>query len=268
MGLGRSAGWVGCWRLVVDYIGNGSILLPMPLAPLILASCLLTSNQDLTRHVYPMAKEIRCPKVVTDVTDFPDAKAWADQAKRIVEVWFPRVTELLATDGRDPITGQPNGAPYKAPKQVRLIFKKELNVPAYASGDTITINGAWITAHPDDLGMVVHELTHVIQQYPDSPNKPGWLVEGVADYIRWWRYEPELHAGAGRTKVNTEKANYTDSYRTTAMWLAWCSRKYDMRLVPALDKAMRDSDDPMPLFLKLCGKNPKDLWQEFLADQK
>lgn len=174
-----------------------------------------------------------------------------------------QLTELLATDGRDPVTGKLEGTVFKSPTEIKLVFKKTLNVPAYASGGTITINGEWIAKRPDDLGMVIHELTHVIQQYPSSRAKPGWLVEGIADYIRWWRYEPELHAGPGRTKVDHAKAKYTDSYRTTAVWLAWCSRKYDMRLVPALDYAMRARKDPMPLFEKLTGKTPEDLWKEF-----
>ena len=36
--------------------------------------------------------------------------------------------------------------------------------------------------HPEDTGMVIHELTHIIQNYP-SPD-PGWVTEGIADYIR------------------------------------------------------------------------------------
>lgn len=224
------------------------------------------SQATLDRHVYPLAKAQACPPVVVDVTDSPESAAWAERAKSLVESWYGKVTELLATDGLDPITRQPKGKPFQSPAEVRLVFKKTLNVPAHASGGTITINGDWIARRPDDLGMVIHELVHVVQGYPGYREKPGWLVEGIADYIRWWRYEPELHAGAGRTKVDAAKAKYTDSYRTTAVWLAWCSRKYDMRLVPALDKAMRDREDPMPLFEKLTGKGPDALWAEFLAE--
>jgi len=222
-------------------------------------------QSQLDRHVYPLAKTLECPPVVIDVVEAPDARAWAERARTLVQAWYGKLTELLATDGRDPLTGEMKGKAYVPPKEIRLVFKKELNVPAYASGGTITINAAWVAQRPDDLGMVIHELVHVLQQYPGSRNKPGWLVEGVADYIRWWRYEPELHSGSGRTVVDPAKAKYTDSYRTTAKWLAWVSRKYDMRLVPCLDKAMRDGDDPMPLFEKLTNKTPDDLWKEFIA---
>lgn len=221
----------------------------------------------LDTYVYPLGPPMECPAIEVDLTDDNGAKAWALAAMQLVEAWYPKITELLATDGRDPLTGSLKGKPFESPKTIRLVFKKDLNVPAYASGGKITINGKWIAQHPDDLGMIVHELTHVIQSYGGN-RAPGWLVEGIADYIRWWKYEPELHAGPGRTKINAEKAKYTDSYRTTAMWLAWVSRKYDMRLVPALDKAMRDGQDPVPLFQKVTGKKPEDLFKEFVAAQK
>ncbi|NUL81336.1 MAG: hypothetical protein HUU60_01275 [Armatimonadetes bacterium] len=236
---------------------------------MILASllCLLVGLSSDSKNMYPLAKAIACPPVAVDVSDAPEAKEWGETAKALVEAWHPKVTELLATDGRDPVTGGSRGEAYKPPAQIKLVFKKTLNVPAHASGDTITISADWIARNPNDLGMVVHELTHIVQQYPPSRAKPGWLVEGIADYIRWWRYEPELHAGSGRTKIDAEKSNYTDSYRTTAKWLAWCSRKYDMRLVPALDKALRHREDPMPLFEKLTGKSADALWKEFVSDQ-
>lgn len=227
----------------------------------------IPSARKLETFTYPLAQAVKCPPVEVDVTDEPAAKEWAEAAKGLVESWYPKLTELLATDGRDPVTGELKGKPFDPPKTIKLVFKKELNVPAYASGGTITINGQWISQHPDDLGMVVHELTHVIQSYAGR-RVPGWLVEGIADYIRWWKYEGELHAGPGRTKINPEKAKYTDSYRTTAMWLAWVSRKYDMRLVPVLDKAMRDGEDPVPTFKKLTGKEPEALFAEFVAAQK
>ena len=219
-----------------------------PIAALAFAG---SQGTSLERYMYPMAKAMSSPPVVVDVTDFPESQPWGDAAKLIVEQWFPVVSSLLATED------------YRPPKQLKLVIKKEISAPAWATGDTITISGKWITEHPDDLGMVVHELTHIIQAYPNSRKKPGWLVEGIADYIRWWRYEPE----APRTRINPEKANYTDSYRTTGYFLAWVSRKYDKRLVPALDRELRKAEDPMPVFEKLTGKDAAALWKEFIESK-
>lgn len=207
---------------------------------------------DLKRFVYPLEIAQKSPRVTVDVSDFPESKAWGEAARGLVETWFPTVCSLLATEG------------FHAPSEIKLVIKKEISAPAWANGSTITISGKWITQHPDDLGMVIHELTHVVQNYPGSKSTPGWLVEGIADYVRWWRYEPE----APRPKVDPSKSKYTDSYRTTAAWLAWTSRKYNMGLVPALDRAMRKREDPMPLFERLTGKNADDLWSEYVASLK
>jgi hypothetical protein len=60
----------------------------------------------------------------------------------------------------------------------------------------------------------------------------------------------------------------TDGYRVTAYFLAWASKKYDLRLVPALDKALRKAEDPMPVFEQVTGKAPDALWKEFVAATK
>ena len=65
-------------------------------------------------------------------------------------------------------------------------------------------------------------------------------------------------------RIDPEKHKFSDSYRITAFWLAWVSKKYDMRLVPALDLALRKAEDPMPIFAKMTGKGPDELWKEFL----
>lgn len=227
----------------------------MPVLAALLSLTVLTAQGDLSRHIYPLAPNRKSPTVVINADDFPEGRAWLETSQKLIEMWFPSVCSWLGT------------ADYNPPEKITLVVKKEISAPAYTSGRTITVNGKWITQHPEDLGMMIHELVHVIQSYPDSRSKPGWLVEGIADYIRWWRYEPELHSTSGRTKIKPD-AKYTDSYRTTGMWLAWCSRKYNMALVPALDEAMRKGEDPMPIFRKLTDKDPDELWKEFVENQK
>lgn len=207
----------------------------------------LAAGDKLDRYVYPLEPAIPSPPVTLDVSDLPEQRAWGEAAQKLVVQWFPELTRMLASER------------LRVPKAVHLIIKKDLEYPAYTVNDTITINGKWIAAHPDDLGMVIHELVHVLQQYPGSRTTPGWLVEGIADYIRWWRYEPE----APRTRVDPVKNKYTDAYRITASFLAWTSRKYDMRLVPALDRAMKMRRDPLHVFFRFTGKTVDALWQEY-----
>ena len=73
--------------------------------------------------------------------------------------------------------------------------------------------------HPDDIGAMVHETTHIVQRYRNR-NNPGWLVEGVSDYVRFFKYEP---GKLGR--IDPDRAHYNGSYRTTAAFLAYLTEK-------------------------------------------
>jgi hypothetical protein len=206
----------------------------------------------LSKYAYPLAPAIASPKVTIDYSDFPQGEAWAKQAQIVVEQWFPAVWQMLGTQGLKP------------PEEVRLVFVKEQAAPAQAGGGQISVSGPWITAHPDDLGMMVHELTHLIQRYPGFAGKPGWLVEGIADYTRWWRYEPE----SPRPKIDPLKNNYTDSYRITAAFLAFLANKYDRAIVPKLDRTLREKTYTDAVFVEITGKDLPTLWNEFAPKPK
>lgn len=205
------------------------------------------AENPLSKYVYPLAPAISSPKVTIDYSDYPQGEEWAKEAKVVVEQWFPAVWQMLATEGVTP------------PETIRLVFVKEQKAPAQAGGGQISVSGPWITQHPEDLGMMVHELTHLVQKYPGFPGKPGWLVEGIADYTRWWRYEPETP----RQKIDPLKNKYTDSYRVTAAFLAFLSNKYDKGIVPKLDKTLRDKTYTDAVFVQITGKDLDTLWNEF-----
>ncbi|MBV9850204.1 MAG: hypothetical protein JO250_11065 [Armatimonadetes bacterium] len=208
-------------------------------------------------HLYPLGRALPSPDVKVDVSDAPEARAWAEQARVLVIQWFPLVCQFLATDRFTP------------PKTITLAFKKDLPVPAYTTGTgtdgaTISISGKWITAHPDDFGMVIHEMTHVIQGYPGRGDKPGWLVEGIADYIRFYRYEPDVP----RRNVDPrdpQKASYRDAYRTTASFLAYVTWRYNRGLLSRLDAALRAGTYSDGLWKTITGKDLDALWTEFIG---
>lgn len=208
-----------------------------------------SQSPDLSKWIYPTAPAIVAPKVTVDAKAAPDLQEWGDKAASLATEWFPHVTQLLSTQN------------WKPAKTLRLVFRLKQDAPAWCSGNEISISAEWVRKHPDDFGMIIHEMTHFIQSYPGNKSDTGWLVEGIADYIRWWRFEPE----SPRSRINFEKATYHDAYRTTAAWLAWVSAKYNRGLVPALDLNLRNAEDPIPTLTKLTGKDPQTLWDEFRA---
>lgn len=228
----------------------------LALLPALLFLRTASADELLSRQIYPLAKNesLRTPKIELDLTEAPgDAQVqeWATSAKEVCEEWFPLICRFLATDDWTP------------PTMVRIVFKQEQAAPGSTSGDVIHVSVKWIKAHPDDFGMVIHELTHVIQHYPPARSQPGWLVEGVADYLRYWKYEPEKPHG----RLNPAKASYRDGYGTTAAFLAWTVWKYDKRIVRRLDDAMRHQRYNDALFKETTGKDLDTLWSEFLQSQ-
>ena len=65
---------------------------------------------------------------------------------------------------------------------------------------------------------------------PVRPRRAGWLVEGVADHVRFFRYEP----GTRLTLADPCKASDRDGHRTSAMSLARVGRANDRRAVAGL----------------------------------
>ncbi len=184
-------------------------------------------------------------KVTVDTTGAPECQAWAERAKEMVQVWHPVVSAYL-------------DAPLNpGEKKVHLVFK-EMNGVAATSKDVITISAGWVKSHPEDLGMVLHELVHVIQDYPTTQSV--WLIEGIADYIRFWMAEPE-----GQPKrFNRAKENYRNGYRTTGAFLAWIEKQYQTPIIRDANAALRRGTYKDALFEEKTGKNLNALWTEFM----
>ena len=96
---------------------------------------------------------------------------------------------------------------------------------------------------------------------------PGWLVEGIADYLRWYHYEPDSH-GAEISRNRLEQARFDSSYRVTANFLDWASRKHEPELVPKLNAAIRQGQYSEELWVKSAGRSLTDLGVEWKLELK
>ena len=191
----------------------------------------------------PVARQF---EFTIDTADTPELKEWADKLRPEIEKWYPRIVEYLPSDG------------YSAPRKFTITFKNMEGV-AYTSGTSVICAAAWFKAHPDDQGAVIHELAHVVQQYRGRRN-PGWLVEGVADYVRWFKYEPPTK----RPRPNPARAKYTDSYRTTAAFLEYVAANHDHEIAVRLNEAMREGRYHPDLWTEYTGHTVDALWAEYM----
>lgn len=188
-------------------------------------------------------------KVTVDTLETPELADWGNRAGEACAKWCPKISALLASDGFTP------------PKSVALRFQKDKKGVADTSGAKITIAADYVRGHTNDIGMVIHELTHVVQAYPEPKEgfaKPGWLVEGIADYIRLYHFEPKVP----RLRVNPDKASYRDSYKTSAAFLAWLEQRH-AGIVKKLNATLRDGCFKEDQFNDHAGKPLDELWREF-----
>src|SRR4029450_5344312 len=115
-----------------------------------------------------------------DAKSTPDLREWADRAQQICEIWYPVIKDLLPGD------------PSSLPATVKIVLDPVIDggIPAYASGNELHVNGRYVREQRakgnNDFGMMIHELTHTVQRYA---SRASWLVEGIADYVRYERYE-------------------------------------------------------------------------------
>jgi hypothetical protein len=195
----------------------------------------------------------KTPKIdiTLDTSSAPEMAAWADKAKKACVDFYPEIVMQLGEEGFTP------------PAKTKIVFKK-MNGVAYTAGGTITCSVRWFTDHPDDVGAVIHEMCHVVQKY-QSNQPPSWVTEGIADYVRWFDFEPENR----HPRVDhPDKAKYTDSYQTTAAFFYWISKNKDPKFVTKMNAAARQGKYKPELFQEYTGKSLDDLWKEFVAAQK
>ena len=186
-----------------------------------------------------------------DVSEASDLREWAERRLApVLAEWFPKIVALLPSEG------------YEAPRRFSVTFKPMDGV-AFASGNRITANSEWIRRELDGeaIGALVHEVVHVVQ-HPSRGRRatggrrsPGWLVEGVPDYIRFFLFEPHTHGAdllwiKARPNMNL---NHDARYRVTANFLNYVVENYDPEksLIARINAACRE------------GRYEDELWQEF-----
>jgi hypothetical protein len=187
------------------------------------------------------------PAINVDYSAVPELTEWAQRAQKDAEEQYPMIAEKLGAEG------------YTPPRQIMLVFKDDPKLQIAATGGTtITFAKSWIKARPKDTGTVVHELAHVIQNY--KKRVPGWLTEGIADYIRWWQWEPAERRG----RIDPARAKYTNGYQDAAAFLYWAEKQYDKDLVKKLNAQARKGTYKDELFKEFTGKDLDALWKEFI----
>lgn len=197
------------------------------------------------------AAAAEAPRIEVDVSQAPECEAFARRSKAICGEWYPKINVLL--NG----TNQP--LPYPT---ITLAFAPLAGVAA-TTANHITVSAEWVTRKaPDDYGMIVHELTHIVQDYQGRGE--GWLTEGIADYIRDYCFEP----GVRTAHVDPDKSSYRDGYGVTAAFLAWLEQHRARGIVGRLSRDSRAGTFTPAKFKEYAGQDVDELWRQFIATRR
>jgi hypothetical protein len=220
----------------------------------------LTAIVDLNSATEPRTAYVvqttdgRCA-IAIDSSAAPELADWTEhKLAPVLAVWYPQIVALLPSTG------------FTAPPAYSIVVRKMDGV-AYTSGTNVFVSEKWIQdeMNGEAIGSIVHESVHVVQQYHGYG--PSWLVEGIADYVRWFKYEPQSH-GADIVWMQTLgphpgdacstvvpciggrfSPRYDASYRISANFLNWVSVNYDSNVVTELNADLRQ------------GKYTRDFWK-------
>ena len=214
-----------------------------------------TSNETAVEEKIPERAPVQLEKITVtlegeEVLKQEGINEWAGKAAKLVTEYYPKFDKLLETEGFVP------------PKELTVIFRKMDGV-AFSTGTQIVISADWIKRQPGDFGMVAHELVHNIQRYPGGRGPggaPGWVTEGIADYIRHVYFEPEVPM----RPINPERDTYTSSYQITAAFFMYIVATYDKDFITKLNAHARQRTYSDDVFEKYTGKKLDELHAEHI----
>lgn len=189
--------------------------------------------------------------VTLDVSAVPELADWGRNAKELIEQWYPRMHHLLATKG------------YEPNRSIQITLRKSDRGIADASGGHIRISSGWIEKHPEDIGLVVHEMVHVIQGY--GSGGVSWLTEGIADYLRWAIYEGKPQEWFA---VPDQPDGYKQGYQVCGGFLLWLESERAPGIVKKLNTALRGRKYNASMFEEETGLPLDQLWTIYVQERK
>jgi len=180
-----------------------------------------------------------------------------------IDDWACRTLRPLISDWHLRLVRDFGSREMRIPAEITIRFRADMGGACVTTAnDEISINQAWCRGRLDNdvPGTLIHELMYLVQQYKGS--YPSWLQQGLADYVRWYLFE-----GAGDAcdfpDWSADEVRYDGSYRYTANFLNWVSKKYGDSVIKKIDAACRAGWYREDLWQELTGRSVADLGAEW-----
>jgi hypothetical protein len=183
--------------------------------PLVVRQMTLDADPAIPLFTHPFEVHVIC--------EVPEMADWCEKVATMQETWWSYLCERLPSEG------------FKPPLTLNLHYVKDMKGVAYTSGGGIYCADGWFGKHHNDIGACLHELTHWQQQYRGGG--PRWFTEGVAEYMRYYCYEPP----ARPRKINPDRFDFKAAYGWdgSAALIDWLVRTKDKDALVKLNAVAR-----------------------------
>ncbi|MGB0155125.1 MAG: basic secretory protein-like protein [Verrucomicrobiales bacterium] len=186
-------------------------------------------------------------QITVDASEAPELSQWVEDGAALMKEWYPRLGHLLASPEFEP------------PAKLILRIRRSDKGVGATSGAKIVISSSWIEKHPDDVGLLIHELVHVIQNYPGGAG-PVWVTEGIADYLRWAIFEGKP---AEKFPKPQDPDGFKRGYQPAAGFFLWLETSRAPGIVRRLNTAMRKGEYSPEIFVDATGQTVEKLWADY-----
>ncbi|OWK36455.1 sigma-70 family RNA polymerase sigma factor [Fimbriiglobus ruber] len=206
--------------------------------PLVIREIAIDSDPVVAVYRHPV-------EFVVDAREARDMADWAERAARICEREYAMICEELSSDG------------FKPPTRVTLVLRWDAASLVAATDDQVIASAGYFHANPHEIGALIHATSYVVQAYRGG-GSPTWLVHGIADYIRFFKFEPGALAAP-----DPETARYDGNSRETAAFLAYLVARHDKQIVRHLNAALREGRYTDDVWVTYTGKSLRELGEEW-----
>jgi hypothetical protein len=229
---------------------------------------LLNLTLTLALFASPASAGAAAFRVRVDVAQTPDAAPYIAPVKALVEEWYPKTNDAIFA-GKHPLPFAEVVVIFQ-PKLAKGAGPDAIEAAGFADENTIRVNFGQLARTRDDYRpLLVHELVHVVQHYPERPGT-GWLVEGIADYVRHKYFDRDLAPklreldGYPYDQVKLRRQGYRFGYTVAAAFLYWLELQKSPAIITTLNQALRAGTYSPSLFEDRCGVPLDALWREFI----
>jgi len=110
------------------------------------------------------------------------------------------------------------------------------------------------------LGGLLKQLAWLLDYLTKEDRRHMWLILGIADYVRFFKYEP-----GKLPPLDSSMIQYNANSKATAAFLAFLTEKYDNAIVRKLNQLLRAGKYQDEAFRDLTGKTLPQLNEEWRA---